>query len=116
MSVSVGESPAPPQQPTVQDENNTISSLNNSEDSAGISDASKAGAAIGSSLPAELEPSGSTLEGLRVLQCIEWLRDRIMDASLGHDDVEMVSPAAPKLARSELLTAFLPPSSHFVWC
>jgi hypothetical protein len=46
--------------------------------------------ALRSQLPPESDPSGSTLEGLRVLQCIEWLNDRIMDGSIGHDDSEMV--------------------------
>jgi hypothetical protein len=27
---------------------------------------------------------------MRVLQCIEWLRDRIMDANLGAEIIEMV--------------------------
>jgi hypothetical protein len=44
-----------------------------------------------SQLPPEFDPSGSTLEGLRVLQCIEWLRDRILEGSLGHEDAEMVT-------------------------
>ena len=45
---------------------------------------------FGDQLPPEFDPSGSTLEGLKVLQCIEWLRDRILDGSLGSEDAEMV--------------------------
>ncbi len=52
-------------------------------------------AAFGDQLPPEFDPSGSTLEGLRVLQCIEWLRDRILDGSLGHENAEMVSMPNP---------------------
>jgi hypothetical protein len=44
--------------------------------------------AFGNRLPPEFNPSGSTLEGLRILQCIEWLRDRIIDGSLGHENEE----------------------------
>jgi hypothetical protein len=51
--------------------------------------------AFGDQLPPEFDPSGSTLEGLRVLQCIEWLRDRILDGSLGHENAEMVSKPKP---------------------
>ncbi len=50
---------------------------------------------FGVQLPPEFDPSGSTLEGLRVLQCIEWLRDRILDGGLGHENAEMVPMPTP---------------------
>ena len=40
-------------------------------------------------LPGEIDPNNSSLDGMRVLQCIEWLRDRIIDANIGTDESEM---------------------------
>ena len=40
-------------------------------------------------LPDEVDTADATLDGMRVLQCIEWLRDRIIDANIGTADSEM---------------------------
>ncbi len=45
-------------------------------------------------MPPEFNQASSTIEGMKVLQCIEWLRDRIADANLGIEVIEMVSFAA----------------------
>ena len=46
--------------------------------------------AYGDPVPPEADLAGSNLEGLRVIRCIDWLRDRILDGSLGSEDAEMV--------------------------
>ena len=40
-------------------------------------------------LPGEVDTADASLDGMRVLQCIEWLRDRIIDANIGSDESEM---------------------------
>jgi len=40
-------------------------------------------------LPGEVDVADASLDGMRVLQCIEWLRDRIIDANIGSDENEM---------------------------
>lgn len=40
-------------------------------------------------LPDEVDAADAGIEGMRVLQCIEWIRDRIIDANIGTDDSEM---------------------------
>lgn len=46
-------------------------------------------------LPEEFNTGESTKEGMRVLQCIEWLRDRIVDGKLGDEETEMVTIPSP---------------------
>ena len=41
-------------------------------------------------LPPEMDPSVSTLGGLKSIQCIEWLQDRITEANLGHENPTLV--------------------------
>ena len=40
-------------------------------------------------LPEEVDPADSSLDGMRVLQCIEWIRDRVIDANITTEEAEM---------------------------
>ena len=42
-------------------------------------------------LPAEQDPSDSALEGMRLLQCVEWIRDRLIESQLCAEDQSFVS-------------------------
>lgn len=44
-------------------------------------------------LPDEYNQSDSAVEGMRVLQCIEWLRDMIIEGKFGDEETEMVNPS-----------------------
>ena len=50
---------------------------------------SAAASAAMANLPGEVDPAGAGLDGMRVLQCIEWIRDRVIDANIGTDDSEI---------------------------
>ena len=59
-------------------------------------------------LPDEYNQSDSAVEGMRVLQCIEWLRDMIIEGKFGDEETEMVNPSSPRPAQL-FVTFFLGP-------
>lgn len=62
------------------------------------------GGAVMEGLPDEYNQTNSAVEGMRVLQCIEWLRDRIIDSKFGDEETEMVrGPAVPNRFAAECM-------------